>query len=230
MPDRKRTGCRAWVWRGLVSMLLGAMLNLAVAWGFAWLNAQRPSIAPFGSVHSFVDPEPQFGWTVAQEHALGTTRVRRSESSHLIPAVSIFFAPAPAWSMANDPPPPYHISRSNQGRYYVEYAYGFPFRSMRSDVVMAANVRIFIVSSGVLIGPEQSAMMVLPLGVIVPGSLGNTAFYGAIVFLLLCIRPLKRRLRGGCTRCGYDLRGSDSACPECGAPGRHHAAAAQVED
>ena len=45
-----------------------------------------------------------------------------------------------------------------------------------------------------------------------------TAMPPALWFWLVLTRPRRRRRRGACARCGYDLRGNPgvSACPECG--------------
>jgi hypothetical protein len=49
----------------------------------------------------------------------------------------------------------------------------------------------------------------------------DTAFYAAIAFTLWCapgvVRRRRRRARGLCPACGYDLKGAPTAtCPECG--------------
>ncbi len=54
-----------------------------------------------------------------------------------------------------------------------------------------------------------------------PGFAVNTAFYAAILWLLIpgpfALRRLIRRRRGVCRACGYDLRHAEhEACPECG--------------
>jgi hypothetical protein len=61
----------------------------------------------------------------------------------------------------------------------------------------------------------------VPVQVLWPGFALDTAFYAAIAFTLLsappAIRRHRRRARGRCPACGYDLNGSTSAvCPECG--------------
>lgn len=64
---------------------------------------------------------------------------------------------------------------------------------------------------------------ILPYGVVWSGFLLNTAFYGAIFWMLLLgrrwsIRAIRRR-RNRCPSCNYDRRGLASpaaACPECG--------------
>ncbi|MBL8764174.1 MAG: hypothetical protein JNM07_07885 [Phycisphaerae bacterium] len=54
------------------------------------------------------------------------------------------------------------------------------------------------------------------------GFAGGAAFYAAVLALLLAVplafRALRRRHRGLCVRCGYDLRGL-TTCPECGRAG-----------
>ena len=54
-----------------------------------------------------------------------------------------------------------------------------------------------------------------------PGFLINTLFYAVVLWLLwsapFAARRLIRRKRGRCVKCGYDLRGAEhELCPECG--------------
>ncbi len=61
----------------------------------------------------------------------------------------------------------------------------------------------------------------LPLGPIWPGFAVNTIFYAAIMWLVMpgpfVLRRHIRRKRGLFLACGYDLRHADhDACPECG--------------
>ncbi|MCA9305190.1 MAG: hypothetical protein KDA16_01560 [Phycisphaerales bacterium] len=65
----------------------------------------------------------------------------------------------------------------------------------------------------------------MPLLPIWPGLLIDTAFWGAVWFILLWptglvaakVKRARRRAKGKCAWCKYDLRGIDSErCPECG--------------
>ena len=63
----------------------------------------------------------------------------------------------------------------------------------------------------------------LPLRPIWPSFAINPIFFGAILWLLasgpFIVRRMIRRRRGLCIKCGYDLRGTPGgggACPECG--------------
>ncbi len=66
------------------------------------------------------------------------------------------------------------------------------------------------------------AVSMLPLRPIWPGFAINTAFYAAILWLLtlgsFAMRRVIRLKRGRCVKCAYDLRHADHlVCPECGA-------------
>jgi len=75
-------------------------------------------------------------------------------------------------------------------------------------------------------GKELVGMPLIPTW---PSFLACMVFYGTLTFSFAAgIRTLvrrRRRKRGKCTRCGYDLRGSAGQCPECGlaTPDRHAA-------
>lgn len=72
-----------------------------------------------------------------------------------------------------------------------------------------------------LMGEQSAANLALPLRPLPIGFAINTVFYGALWFgIIACPGFVRRRIRqrrDGCPSCGYDLRGSDGACPECGA-------------
>ncbi len=66
-----------------------------------------------------------------------------------------------------------------------------------------------------------SSFRLLPLRPVWPGFAINSIFYGAILWPLIggpfVLRRHIRRKRGLCVTCGYDLRHADhAACPECG--------------
>jgi hypothetical protein len=59
----------------------------------------------------------------------------------------------------------------------------------------------------------------IPLTPVLPGFLLNTLFYAAVLRVPLMFFPLRRwrrRRRGRCVECNYDLTGIDAPCPECG--------------
>jgi len=70
---------------------------------------------------------------------------------------------------------------------------------------------------------RRGGFRALPIGPVWPGFAINTIFYAAILWLMFfapgTIRRTIRRRRGLCPACAYDLRGSASSqnCPECGA-------------
>jgi hypothetical protein len=65
----------------------------------------------------------------------------------------------------------------------------------------------------------NGSKLTLPTTVLWPGFALNTAFYGTLAFLLWSapgfVRKKRRRRRGLCAACGYELKGMQK-CPECG--------------
>ncbi len=69
---------------------------------------------------------------------------------------------------------------------------------------------------------DSTPFGMLPFGPVWKGIVLNTLFYAAVLWGLLrlpfVVRRLQRRSSGLCLRCGYDLTHADhAACPECGA-------------
>ena len=70
--------------------------------------------------------------------------------------------------------------------------------------------------------PRLNPTVVLPTKVIWVGYTFNTVAYGALVWLMTLVpgwvRRSRRRARGACAKCGYDLAATPgiTKCPECG--------------
>ena len=208
-------------------LLLGAVVNVVVAWGCAaWL--EPGSRWEFGQRYV----EPGLYWSVSWYQRWGFTRVKSWWSPgprQDFPLVATR-PRIPSWGGIQVPDPlidPFE-------RWEVSDAFGWPYLAMRSG--------FDVQSGGDSPGPLQSKMRglqltpinvsamgldgrALPLLPIWPGFAFDTAFYGlfsALLWLLLFrgssgLRRVFRRRRGLCVACGYDLRHADhAACPECG--------------
>ncbi len=84
-------------------------------------------------------------------------------------------------------------------------------------------IAIFLLAGAVVVRPP-TFVRALPLRPIWPGFAVNTAFYAALLWLLIpgpfALRRFLRLKRGQCFACGYDLGHAEhAACPECGASG-----------
>lgn len=113
---------------------------------------------------------------------------------------------------------------------------GWPLRALRCEIIgdvwtesaeVIDNFRVgppYQTKGGARLSPPSQALSsqrVVPLTTYWPGLLADTAFY-ALLFaglhqLATWGRRARRRKRGNCAACGYDLTGLNSAtCPECG--------------
>ncbi len=223
---------KCWLTRLAVLLLLGAIVNVGVAWGCVLrtdLNVDPSKLASldgiaYGSTQLANEPtfwvvmvinRPTFGYVVSTHTSRGGLSRPRSTEEAL-----------PGWSTLRSP--------SNWDRERIlsqqEAAFGWPWLvlSWRSDrsFFYRTDPRIERIAYGLKIHATDSSdqlSRVLPLRAIWPGFVINTLFYAAILWLLafgpFAARRFIRDKRGRCIKCGYDLRGTSGGrggCPECG--------------
>ena len=241
---KARSNPRRIVTRMLVFLLLGAVVNVAVAWGLAyWLPipAQGWKVQTIADSNLPGDRE----WTVVFNDRIGAARVAANayekssgEDVSIIPSWSVLNelmervaaeARAGAAAAPKSVPTDFPVFVQDEAR-------GRPMLSLHWQrdfgLTTAAPTQrpilngIELPSRTISIDAiPHSDARALPLRPIWPGfAIINTIFYAALLWLLWAapgaIRRMRRKQRGLCITCGYDQRGApaDSAnCPECGA-------------
>jgi len=108
------------------------------------------------------------------------------------------------------------------------YAAGWPRRAITGRLYIDLDVIPYALrGEWVVILPPPKPMRndqsrLLPLQPLWPGFAINTLFYAVVLWMLVAgpraLNRKRRRMRGLCVKCAYDLRGTSSGvCPECGA-------------
>ena len=201
-------------------VLLGAIVNVAVAWGCAMWS-------PVGL------PMTRADWTVDY---LGFGYTRHAEKIQMIDS-SYLEASEPLSAIYDR----YQLL-SFEITLIRRATAGWPLYGMKSDVNPDPFVRvgaILPIEQEIKETPKESNFWKygisipqslqwfswstgreLPLRPIWPGFAINTVFYAVIVWLLwsspFVARRMIRSKRGLCIKCGYDLRETSGDCPECG--------------
>ena len=211
-------------------LLLGAILNVALAWGLAiWTPmSDAPRV---GFVNISGGGGSQEAWVVRSSHAFGSTWVSSTwlmlfdGRTHLEGQIN---ESLPNWADISSPAASY-VQGDVDLDERIALARGFPALTLWCDLRLHDPESDYGVDGGAKLGwigdpsTYKRFPRVLPLRPIWPGFAINTIFYAVIVWLLFSFPFTLRRTRrikcGLCLKCGYDLRGSDSqACPECGKP------------
>jgi hypothetical protein len=136
----------------------------------------------------------------------------------------------------------------------TEVAYGWPFSALKYEyewhthpVGFSGRLRWFrSMRGGILLHKPaptdasfawRQAMYALPYRPVALGFALNSALYAAAIMALAgsatWLRGRRRRRRGLCAWCGYDLKGHDdpdARCPECGNVNRRQGASAPDQE
>ena len=202
-----------------VFLLLGAILNVAVAWGCAQFTP-GPLIK-----QELRDPDfsiwrvqMRTGWPSEPYHRLSATAfgIRYEVMSGRI-------------DFANASAPPGWLKGI-----YKEWRDGWPLQCLARHTWLSFGKNIPS-RYGFAAGKEERGLVVLPesgmfaglrdrrlpIEPVWPGFAINTIFYVALLWMLwlspFVVRRFIRHKRGLCINCGYDLRGAEhEVCPECG--------------
>ena len=228
-----------------IFLLLGAVVNVAVAWACAaWINIiEFPSArAPvkIGYVCSAAGPRC---WQVSVIDGLGAARYMSlaghppASSEHLAGRrdMPVRSRGVPRWSGTYDAERWIEIEQYEPEKggiavdILIEDARGFPLRSLWCEHVVglafgsADPFPIVEVRGGIPVHLNESlaryTSKALPLRPIWPASVMNTLFYATILWLLLlgpfALRRFLRVRRGLCPKCAYPM-GESTVCTECG--------------
>ncbi len=221
-------------------LLLGAVVNVAVAWGCAlwqpwpssWASSASESPTQYGSGFSGWSVKVWRGQAWARVLSRWTIRESGSIQSSSEPAAEEVL---PSWAASARPsgigPPGKVLLRFVESR-------GWPTLAMRSEWETEGRAGVVLasvqVTRGYLISSDRSKPWdvenprVMPLRPIWPGFALNTLFYAALLWLLIpgpfALRRFLRLRRGLCPKCAYPM-GESGVCTECGgALARHHVA------
>ncbi|MCH8259451.1 MAG: hypothetical protein IIC46_04520 [Planctomycetes bacterium] len=225
-------------------LALGAIVNVAVAWGLAVsvdLSAAPISAEGVSSADppawSFVSYRRPGVWSIFAAAATREEDVRVGMFGSGLRAADSFFHHSypyrqpipewlPTWSCVRRRP----SARFPKIEMVIEEARGWPLLSLKYEKHWHGAVP-YPADWGIELWRHRSAawssfaVVTLPLRPLWPGFAINTIFYSAVLVLLtlgpITARRMIRRKRGHCIKCGYDLRGTSggdfsTGCPECG--------------
>ncbi len=240
--DRKLppSGCErkgAYITAVIVWLLMGAIVNVAVAWGLALcLDPLAPARnTPQGSWQQSIDHR-EGTWSVWSNRRIGSLWILSSpryrtgfEGTASGPPPDTLI---PAWAASSlTPTATVAYNDPSLGRLYrTAHATGWPTLSMagmyrgdQTDEPIARSALVIGVAPW-SVGPPVSGQITVPRAVLLrplwPGFAINTLFYAGLVWLLFAVpRALRRRRRvkqGLCPKCAYPVGASDF-CTECGA-------------
>ena len=213
-------------------LLLGAVVNVAVAWGFAIFEQRHLSRdveinCSAGIAWAFVHADERIGTTwfyvgvreVEQQH-MGSALIKGWATFEQAERALRPISPGWLFQLYKREARQYPLSQLDP-RHFMTH--GWPNRSLSCEIISNNSKWTTNASHGGLSVASQGNFSdhILPLRPIWPGFAINTILYAAMLWLLtlgpFAARRMIRRKRGLCIKCGYDLRGVEhEKCPECG--------------
>lgn len=220
----------------LVFLVLGGVVTVAVAWGFA---LRLPATADDGVAYlsyqddlTLIIQQRRGDVRLTAHHGrntafMGWPEIDRKTYEAMLPRESGFHDVKWIKEQLFLAKPPMGASA------LIEHSHGWPMLTLMGSMRFTYNWNASRTQSDGLyeIGPlslgpfstGQSYWRVLPLRPMWPGFAVNTVLYGFVLWLMVAmmfaLRKQRRIRRGLCWRCAYNLRSmpvTSSACPECG--------------
>lgn len=215
--------------RMTILLILGAAMNLAVAWVCVFAQGVvesdwNPYFSPYDDYPAVIHVTRRFGYEqVVGVARSGTLLDRRGDEVRLYHG-RVWFSEEPlqqpmlnAYAIAGGWPLLSHSCWLTVGwniqpngdeiEYFLNVHWGILPKKYREDSPGASRIR-------------DGAFPILPLRPIWTGFIINTVFYAVILWLLLfapfTARRVIRRRRGLCEHCAYPI-GVSPVCTECGA-------------
>ena len=215
-----------------IFLLLGAVLNVAVAWACALWSTQQSylSVEEIDVPQAWPSYLEELGWP-APTSAVWLQGFGTSDGSVGVTEIEI---------SGGDPDASWRRSGPGTGKTFVSLMvrrFGLPARALqwethgvragpRSMEIVRAAASAAGLRTGIDVSEQVGArikgeMRCLPLTPIWPGFALNTFFYATVLWLFVrgpvVLRRMIRRRRGLCPACGY-LVGVSPVCTECGQP------------
>jgi len=211
------------------------VINVLVAWGCTWR-----SIAYTGATWRQTSLPGPHDWPVAVPAGWPSKASRADIRTTLGTTQDIRIAGESLWVRGSG------VLQGHGVEYRVEdYRHGWPRRSLRYGAIweveiapVALGPHFKFIAPSTFIGrlyqghypprwmtPQNSPrfmMPMIPLFPIASGFITNTLIYASVLWLAFAaprvLRTSRRRRRGQCLACGYELAGlaPGSVCPECG--------------
>ena len=216
--------------RIMLFLLLGAIVNIAVAWGCAALVDLRDADTGDDQTDS-----PTMQWQILRFDALGSTLIDinryQKSKAFLLPDTVDLADPSEIpeefqrWLTPADRTWMHFSPELRDWQSVLLFLHGWPLKAMCCVTTQDFGGAEMVVHAGLRLPqtprPSDRHPTALPLRPLWPGFAINTLFYAAMLWLLwstsFALRGVIRRHRGRCCACGYDLRGTDhKVCPECG--------------
>jgi len=196
------------VFRAIVALVLGVLSTVAVAWGCAW----------------WVDAETGRSWNETLSENLNSNTITHIQHTQ-------------TWGTMRSSSQvgrlPFLFMGSPVNTTIVSDSFGWPLLAMKCSFTNSyepttgqrtTNDDKSVLRLGALLGPVEDSPK-LPLGIRAGGFALDTVLFALSWYLLfgfaaipIWLRQCRRKRRGECIWCGYDLRGSShNRCTECGA-------------
>ncbi len=205
-----------------ICLLLGAVVNVAVAWGSA-LCVDVYDVGTYKGVTAVTTEEH---WTLDTWSCGGAKFIHslRQRGSYAIAAEAVDPGDLlPYWSKLAIPSATYAAGLSDFEKHLVE-GRGWPLLALWCELRLTSGPPELSYSvAGAIETPwewkSNLRPRALPLRPIWPGFAANTLFYATILWLLTCgpfaLRRFLRLRRGLCPKCAYPM-GESGVCTECG--------------